>query len=368
MRRLTRKRSVRRVFRPEPLEPRALRAGGLSAASEAIQDLGAVSPSAAVRGVEATALIDAGRSVTFRFEAEAAGQYALRVRYTGEGLALKARGPSGLSTIEPGPPGPFATVILPIQEATYQIQAIALGDEPVFVDWELLLISGAGQAPAISTTLVAPATSIPLPGPATPAGVVPVPSTPTPTPLPTFSPISTSSMIALGGPIGRPELARPIAPVGPTTPGGSLAMAYAGEGLPPGLSPVDSPMEPGEQSPPSIASSPVTLDAPGDVALDEAALAIDSWWDRLALAMVPAGSNDGPDEDEASESAEPAGFNPPTSRDERHEVTSVGPGMTAGLVAAVIIARRGRRNLGPKVKTKPSTSAMARAEWPRSFG
>src|SRR4051812_23604729 len=106
------KRPNRPTLRPDSLEPRALRAAGVSATIQVVQDLGLISRVAAVRGVEAVASIDAGHSVVFQFSAEAAGQYALRVRHDGEGLAIEARGPSGSAAIDPGPPGPFQTLIV----------------------------------------------------------------------------------------------------------------------------------------------------------------------------------------------------------------------------------------------------------------
>ncbi len=73
------------VARPECLEARCLRAGGLASALNVVEDLGVVSPSAAIAGVEVSATIAAQGSVTFAFRAEQAGAYTLLVRHEGGG-------------------------------------------------------------------------------------------------------------------------------------------------------------------------------------------------------------------------------------------------------------------------------------------
>ena len=346
-----------RAFRPEGLEPRSLLAA--SVVTNVVENLGGVSRAAAIKGVEVTAPIAEGGSVTFRFEAEFAGHYTLLVRYTGEGLALKAQGPSGSAFITPGPPGPFATVHLPLEAATYEITATALGDRPVFVDWELLLDTGVGQGAAQASTLVGSAAGIPLPTP-------PGPPAPSASMTATVTPIVSFSMIAVGDPVGRADPNQTIAPVGPSVSGDSVALAFAGDGLPEGaLAPpiqIDSEAEflaQGELSP------SMTLPIFGEVGLDEQALAFSSWVDRLAAALgtppAPAlASVEG-------DLVEPGGVDAVAlaSEPDRSERAGFAPELIAGVVVAVAIGRRWRPGL--KLFSKRQTWPTMRSMRPLSM-
>ena len=201
------------------LEARSLPSGGLAGLSHIIQNLGTVTGSAATSGVEATALIAAQSSVTFRFAVQDAGQYTLLVRHVGQGLTLQAKTPGGTAAVEPGVAGPFQVVPLRLETATYEITAAAEAGESVYVDWELLLNSGVSQSANETTTAT---TLIPLsfaaPSLSTPANLTPAPvgssasstgslSPPVESTEPASSPIYLAS-----GPVGRPSLDAPSPP------------------------------------------------------------------------------------------------------------------------------------------------------------
>ena len=130
------------------LESRSLLSGGMSDLGNIVRDLGTVTGSAATSGVEATAMIAAQSSVTFRFNLRDAGDYTLLVRHAGEGLTLEARTPAGIAAVDPGVAGPFQVVPLRLDSATYEITASARSERSVYVDWELLLTNGVGQSAA----------------------------------------------------------------------------------------------------------------------------------------------------------------------------------------------------------------------------
>ena len=147
---------------PESLEGRALPTAGGAGLGDVVQELGLVSRSAAIRGVEATATIAAGHAVTFRFAVAAGGDYTLFVRHDGDGLSLVAKTPAGVATIDAGPAGPFRAVPLRLSPGTYEVTASAGDGSGVFVDWELLLGSGVGQASAAGAAAILPAVAVPL--------------------------------------------------------------------------------------------------------------------------------------------------------------------------------------------------------------
>ena len=124
-------------------------------------ELGPISRASALAGVEAKASIPAGSAVTFRFEVEAGGNYTLLVRHDGAGLTLDAATPAGAATIDAGSAGSFHAVPLPLAPGQYLITAAARGGQAVFVDWELMINSGVGQAAG-----GAPAAVLALPAPA----------------------------------------------------------------------------------------------------------------------------------------------------------------------------------------------------------
>jgi hypothetical protein len=272
-------------FRPESLEPRGLLASGLSSGLNVVMELGEVSRAVALKGVEVAATIPAHGSITFEFETGAAGNYLLKIRHVGDDLTLEATGPSGSASINPGPAGPFfSTISLPLKAADYQIKASAGGDQPVFVDWELLLTSGVGQSAAIGATLVSPAATIPLAGLPGPASSL-ASATATPSSLASstnWASAVSPSLVTTAGPIGRSDPARAIAPVGPTSPDGSLALAYAGDGLPVGALKALNPIAEEEAATSLEATSLFTLHAPADVQQDLLALETSWWVDRLA--------------------------------------------------------------------------------------
>ena len=359
------------TFRTEGLEPRGLlTAGGLNV----VQDLGEVSRALAIEGVEVVAPIPSHGSITFKFAAEAAGDYLLKVRYIGEGLTLEARGPSGSSSITPGPPGPFETIALPLQAATYEITATATGDEDVFVDWELLLNSGVGQAASQGSTLVVASTAIPLPTPPGPAAPSPSPSVTTPST--DWAPAVSPSMVAVGGLAGRVEPVQALTPVGPTTPGGELAMAYAGDGLPDGILASLAPAAPGAEAPTSDDPSPsttplLTLEMLGDARPDEDALALPSWLHRLAEWQGP-GSDPGDSVATGAAAVEEVVAGPglavaddPSAAESAGEPTVfASPGLIAGVV---IVAAAGRRwRPGFRLLPKRRGPGSVAVSWPKS--
>ena len=341
------------TFRTEGLEPRGLLTAGVPGGLNVLEDLGEVSRALAIKGVEVTAPIPSHTSITFKFGAEAAGDYLLKVRYVGEGLTLEAQGPSGSASITPGPPGPFATVALPLQAATYEITASATGDQDVFVDWELLLNSGVGQAASQASTLVVASTSIPLPPSPGPASPSPSPSSTAPSA--DWTPAVSPSMVAVGGLVGRVEPGQAITPVGPTGPDGEVALASAGDGIPDGiLSSLASAASLAEVPTSGDLSTPttplLTLEMLGDARPDLEALAVPSWLNRLAEWQGPAA---GPGESDASGTpADGEGVVTGTGlavaiADDAFDAESPGratlaasPGLVAG---AVIVAAAGRR-------------------------
>ena len=135
---------------------------GVGSVTDVLRALGPVSRAAAVQGVAATASIDSGHAVTFQFEVEAGGNYTLLVRHDGAGLTLTAQTPAGKVAIDAGPAGPFEAVPLALQPGTYEVTAAARGGEPVFVDWELLLNAGVGQAASATPSVVLPSVNLPV--------------------------------------------------------------------------------------------------------------------------------------------------------------------------------------------------------------
>ena len=279
--------------RPEVLEARGLLAAGLSGGLDIVIGLGEVSRALATRGVEVAASIAAHGSTTFEFGAEAAGNYLLEIRHVGDGLTIQATGPAGSASLDPGPSGSDVTIALPLKAGDYRIKASAGGDRPVFVDWELLLTSGVGQSAAIGTTLGAPSAPLPpagLPGTAMPSAPAAstAPASPPGTPSPSAVSAnwglaaSPSTASVIGRPVGRFDPDPAISPVGPTSPGGGVALADAGDGLPVGalraLVPVAE-----DESPASTGPTPLlALEVLGDAREDAAALDASAWLDRLA--------------------------------------------------------------------------------------
>ena len=207
------------------LESRRLLSAGMAGLTNIVRDLGTVTGSAAASGVEATASIPSTSSVTFRFQVRDAGEYTLLVRHVGSGLTIQAKTPQGTATVDPGGAGPFQVVPLHLDAATYEITAAA-ADEPVYVDWELLLTSGVGQAVTGAPSLLPPAATIPL-NPTAPASAGPATvTTPSPT-SPTTQAVARSLEPAQGEscpvylvsePVGRPE-----SPPSARAPGPSLS-------------------------------------------------------------------------------------------------------------------------------------------------
>jgi hypothetical protein len=211
-------------------------------------DLGAVSQALATRGVEVTAAIPAHESITFRFQVEAAGDYRLEVRHVGEGLTLTAQGPGGAASVDPGPAGPFREIDLPLKAAVYEITATAAGDDPVFVDWELLLASGVGQSAATGAAVSSSSASTTgIAVPLGPTAALPLPPASTSVNAPvslaaSWLPTVTSSSLAATGLAGRAAMVGSIVPTTPDgTDEGSSPVTLGGVELANG--PLDAPAE-----------------------------------------------------------------------------------------------------------------------------
>ncbi len=360
------------VSRPEWLEVRDLRAGGLASSLDVVRDLGAVSAPAAIAGVEVTATIAAKGSVTFEFRPEVAGRYTLLVRYEGDGLALGLTGPGKASgAIRPGPAGPFSVVSLPVEAASYQIKATALGDRPVFVDWELFLDAGVGQAAASGTSLASsPAPVIPLPassgsspsglasgGPGGPGGIV------------AASSASSASLAVVGGPVGRPGEVAAMRPVGPTSGPDSPALAFAGPELPGGVlldmadEVAPDPAAKGRAGP--IPTLEILADAEG-LKGDEAALSERTWWEHLAFdwsTASPARAADLPGEPGQAEdlgAVATAALEPPAagSTPEEGRTTTARASLGLELLGAAGIATAIARRVRRRKKTLPARQSL----------
>jgi hypothetical protein len=161
----------------ESLESRQLLTGGsipaladqlVTVSTVEVRDLGSVTPSAAVAGVQATANVPATSSVAFQFSIQLGGEYRLLVRHTGDDLSLVAATPAGTATLDAGQPGPFHQILLDLVPGTYQVTATAAGSEPVFVDWELVLYNGVSQSASLVVALGSASTTAancgPIPG------------------------------------------------------------------------------------------------------------------------------------------------------------------------------------------------------------
>jgi hypothetical protein len=284
----------------------------------------------------------------------AQGQVAARLEGPGGSLALD---PGNLHNYMDIPTaGEYRLVLTSLGSQPASIQWTL---KAAAVDWELIIYNGVGQAPALSLSLANPGDSSNTPGPVnsgnvgaagspsgpagspsssagspsgptgSPSGPAGSPSSstepsPDPSPSPaavagrssdtattvavlsantitgTASPMPTGLLVTVNtGVIGLPAPGAPdVAAVGPTAPGGSIALAYAGSGLPPGIrSPSADSAEPvGDGAAPPLpaaagASSvaraegprPTTADAEHETGrADAIALARADWLVRLA--------------------------------------------------------------------------------------
>ena len=341
-------------YHPEGLEPRGLLTTGLASGLNTVMELGVVTQAAALKGVEVAAPIPAHGSITFEFQAGAAGHYLLEVRHVGEGLTLQATGPSGSASVDPGPAGPFETVALPLKAAGYQIKASATGDQSVYVDWELLLTTGVGQSAAIAPTLAATSAAVPLTGLSTTAA--PSASSPSMT-SPSIAPggwgaAVSPSLVATGGPVGRSDPLRAITPVGPVVSHGGAALASAGDDLPVGALKAPAPVA---DEPPSVLNGPMPVlafEAMGDHGADLEALETSSWFDGLArlrdwAGAAPGASPTGPvpaeAESLASLAAAEAGGDSPGEESKGSVMTAASPALVLSGVVLASAARRWRR-------------------------
>lgn len=109
-----------------------------------VQALGTVS----AEGVRATGWVEPAGGIGFHLVLEVSGDYVLWFRHAGGEVVLKAETPEGLATLHPGPAGPFESFALPLKAGEYLITAEAVGNQVAFIDWNLLLANGMGQAPA----------------------------------------------------------------------------------------------------------------------------------------------------------------------------------------------------------------------------
>ena len=331
----------------EGLESRSLPSLGLAGVVD-FRELGPVSPSAAASGVEATASIGSGDSVTFRFEIEAAGQYTLLVRHTGDGLTLDAKTPAGSAAIDPGPAGPFQVVPLNLKAATYEVKASAQGGRPVFVDWELLLNTGIGQSAATAPGPVLPVFAVQPPAPTL------APATPTGANVAHFDasfslfPSSSSPTQALtwsipSGPLGHPTLEPSALPeIALTTPGAMGASSAEP------ISPLDMAL----------------IEALQPQSANQVALTESTWWDRL-FGSIPTEPMAEPIE--AARRSEPASTvrladgpeeSPSAPAENWVSLSAISPGLLLGAVAVAVASR---------ARIKANRESFRRKPTPRSF-
>ncbi len=317
------------------LESRSLPSAGVAGVADALRNLGPVSRSAAIAGVEATALINSGDSVTFRFEIEAGGNYTLLIRHTNDGLKLDAASPSGSSPINPGPSGTFQVVPLRLDSTTYEVTASARGGRPVFVDWELLLNTGVSQSALSGPGTVLPPLTLPTPAPTPPStsAIVEVVAAPT-APLGS-EPAQSSTWLTAGKPVGHPTLELSSLPeVASTAPKTLDTLDPLDESQP--ISPVDVALI--EALMPAIGSQPVNGNEVPSIEIP--------WWSRFFETNLGQSSGSVADGSRAefgplpTDTAEPVTLSSDTG-ETRLSVAMISPGLLLG-VTAVTIASRGR--------------------------
>jgi hypothetical protein len=198
-------------------------------------DLGALLPGAALAGVTLNAALDPGDSVTDRLVITFPGLYTLQSQYSGGSLAIRAIGPDGTFSVDPGAPDTInGTNDTELNPGVYQFVLTNTGAEPVVAQLtiqspatllESLLLNGVGQGPALNLRLIAPQDVLvgPTGTPAVTAGTSD--TTPaTPAPVPTES-----------GPPAGAVLAAPSIPMTPSAilPASTDSIETAGVSAPP---------------------------------------------------------------------------------------------------------------------------------------
>ncbi len=234
-------------------------------------------------GVSQSVMILPGQSTTSRVVIPVGGLYALRTSVMLGTLAIERQGPDGsvlLSTVSPGESQEYGGYLA---AGVYKFTFRAVGTQPVLATWQLkpglidyewLIDNGVGQTPALSLRLLdftssnltttpppgwldpPPADTSPAAAPAaasaaTPAAAptvapalasasgtaVALPQGPTVTaaPAPGVSPVYGNLLVTVNsGLLGEPSSqVGPIGVVGPTVPGGSMALADRSAGLSP---------------------------------------------------------------------------------------------------------------------------------------
>ena len=357
------------------LESRALPSAGLVGLSGIVRDLGTVTAAAAARGVEATALISPQSSVTFRFSVQDASQYTLLVRHVGDGLTLDASTPAGVAAIDPGAAGPFRVVPLHLDAATYEITATARAGQPVFVDWELLLNGGVGQAVAVAPPAILPAIAIAIPNPAAgPGGAAPLAATPTPAAASTpaggdcFGPAQGGNVptFLVSGPRGWPTVEADAPPAVVASAPGSPPAASTGPALVELESALVLTMQPGATDP----------QGPADPGPSPATSWLTSLWGGVT--DRPSGGADaGPAALEVVAARLMAEPQPDRAAPSPISLSAISPGLLLGAMTVTVAARSrikgnptpfGRTtSAGSPMASTPSTIGRLRAIFDRSY-
>jgi hypothetical protein len=191
-------------------------------------DLGALLPGPLSTGAGSASPIPAGGAVTFRYVVTFEASYILWCRYVGGDVIVSGSGPDGAFVINPGQPGALAKFSLTLKPGIYLLTPTVLGSETAFIDWDLILANGVGQAPALNLQLVASpgaTTDMAGPGGATYSNQPTTPLGPQSTPATALGGISLS---VGGGLIGQVNSSRfEIAAVGPASDVSSGALASA---------------------------------------------------------------------------------------------------------------------------------------------
>jgi hypothetical protein len=200
-----------------------------------------------------------GQASSYRFVVTCPGIYEVESE-VGE-MSVQLYGSAGTPLLNAGMAGPGAPYVMDITAAgVYSLHFTSVGSQqaqvqwvlkPLGLDYEKLLDNGVGQAFALGLELSSAPAYGPVATPGSPAPVVAPPS-PSPNPAPdsqtafvvaasggsvAASPIPTSLLVTLNSSVlGLPSPdAQNVSPVGPTAPGGSIALADNGAGLLPGI-------------------------------------------------------------------------------------------------------------------------------------
>ncbi len=227
-------------------------------------------------GVADSELILPGQVATSQVFVPVQGLYTLQTSVSQGALAIERAGPDGLVVVDPGSQGTSHQYTPDLEPGLYVFTFRNLGTQEALADWQIapsnidhenLTENGVGQSVALSLRLVNPTSSsltTDLPpglsqspdsaGPVSAPAPLPetaAPSTPGTLTLafvvPTLTSLSASSVSVSplpgslfvtvnSGLLGAPTTADgPTEAVGPTVPGGMIALAYGAQGLVPGV-------------------------------------------------------------------------------------------------------------------------------------